>query len=399
MTIPAQEIYIIPGYAGRLEDPRIESSRSEAEESTAGSFQLNSVPRQFPWPSVLLNASEESSSCLWHQQSVVRRGALPPVKGSQEELTWCKEQLEWEKPDFTEPRHPVQMLPRSGGEHRTRVHRQGALVQTGEGIFTWFFRNVLMARVAASNSRQLIRSGVTGDNSSRQNIPEKLGKQTCTAVNRQSNGSLIHKPGRDSLRPSNNPGERALDVVPGEGHPTLGSIISFRRGKHQGRHRITGDEGSLQLDAKPSDIPEDSGSLPGLRQTCLHPTCPSAPKLLQLETRPSGRSHRCLSPGLEGAEGIHELSMESCRPGAVEGGGAGSGASPRSSNMALPTVVSQVAQPVGCCSSENPSSGGDDVGMRGASSRDNPASSSVAYLQQHYSNKISGEAMDLLLSS
>ena len=69
--------------------------------------------------------------------------------------------------------------------------------------------------------------------------------------------------------------------------------------------------------------------------------------------------------------------------------------------MALSTVVSQVAQPVGCRSSENPSLGGSDsAGMGEASSGDNPASSRVAYLRQHYSDKkISGEATDLLLSS
>ena len=155
------------------------------------------------------------------------------------------DQVKWEELDFTEPRHSVGVgcFPDQVVSIVQECTDGGTLVQTREGI-----------------PYQL--SGVTGGNSSCQNIPEKPGKQTCTVVNRQSNGSCIHKqPGWDSLRPSDNPGERALDVVPGEGHPTLGSISS-RRGKHQGRHRVTGDEGLLRLDAEPSDIPEDSGSLP-----------------------------------------------------------------------------------------------------------------------------------------
>ena len=92
--------------------------------------------------------------------------------------------------------------------------------------------------------------------------------------------------------------------------------------------------------------------------------------------------------------------MEPRRLSPVKSGGAGtgSGASPSSSNMAIPAMAPQTAQPSGFSSTENLfSSGGDGTGMEGASSR---ASSHVAYLRQHYADKkISGEATNLLLSS
>ena len=98
---------------------------------------------------------------------------------------------------------------------------------------------------------------------------------------------------------------------------------------------------------------------------------------------------------------LREPPVEPRRLSPVESGGAGRGASPGNFNMAIPAMVPQTAQPSGFSSTENFSSrGGDGTGMGGASSRDNPTSSRVAYLWQHYaSKKISGEVMNLLLSS
>ena len=52
-----------------------------------------------------------------------------------------------------------------------------------------------------------------------QDISEGPGKQTRITANRQSNSSGVHKQsGRDSLRPSHDSSQRALDVVPREGN-------------------------------------------------------------------------------------------------------------------------------------------------------------------------------------
>ena len=112
---------------------------------------------------------------------------------------------------------------------------RGPLVQTGEGI-----------------SHKL--SGAISGNTSRQDIPERAGKQTCIVFNRQSNSSRVHKQsGQDSLCPGDHPGKAGLDVVSRERDPDLSSIPP-RRGEHQSRHRVMGDEGLLQLEAESQRI-------------------------------------------------------------------------------------------------------------------------------------------------
>ena len=164
-----------------------------------------------------------------------------------------------------------------------------------------------------------------------------------------------------------------------------------------------GDEGSIRLDAESLDL---SGNLeafsgPQHRSVCIPPILP-APTLFQLETRSPGGSQGCLSSGLEGAESLCEPPMESHRTSPQEGGGASSQSSASCSSVAIPAMVSQAPQPPDRSATENPrpTRGSDVSGMGGATSRDNPASSHVAYLRQHYADKrISGEATDLLLSS
>ena len=120
-----------------------------------------------------------------------------------------------------------------------------------------------------------------------QDISEGPGKQTRITANRQSNSSGVHKQsGRDSLRPSHDSSQRALDVVPREGN-TADSTVPSRRVECQSGHRVESDEGSLRLDAEPVDFPTRTEPLPrhGDRSLCLTPLLP-APALLQLETRP-----------------------------------------------------------------------------------------------------------------
>ena len=101
-------------------------------------------------------------------------------------------------------------------------------------------------------------SGATSGNASCKVVPEKSGKQTCSAVDRKPHSSRVHQqPGRNSIPPSDTVGERALDVVPGERNANL-CTVSPGRGEYQSRHRILSDERLLGLDAEPSAVPMDT---------------------------------------------------------------------------------------------------------------------------------------------
>ena len=98
-------------------------------------------------------------------------------------------------------------------------------------------------------------------------------------------------------------------VVPTEGYPTDGAT-STRSGENEGRHRVESDEGSLQLDVESTGLSTNQGTLsvPGGQSICNQIDIPATP-ILQLETRPSNRSDKRLSPRLEADERIHKSSM------------------------------------------------------------------------------------------
>ena len=325
------------------------------------------------------------------RQSVIRR-ALPTVTsghGRAHLVEQSADQVEWEKPS-----------PQETGlaDRIRRIPNRVGSVPEHEGAHG---RSV----VHCGNGLPHKLPGASCCHIGGQDISEGPGKQTRITANRQSNSSGVHKQsGRDSLRPSHDSSQRALDVVPREGN-TADSTVPSRRVECQSGHRVESDEGSLRLDAEPVDFPTRTEPLPrhGDRSLCLTPLLP-APALLQLETRPPSGGNRCLPSTLERAKGIRKPTMEPCRQGPVTGGrtesGPGGAGGPC---LAIATMVSKPTQPPGSPSIENqpPSRGGcDDRGVGGSSARDNPTLSRVAYLRRHYSEKkISGEATDLLLSS
>ena len=173
-------------------------------------------------------------------------------------------------------------------------------------------------------------------------------------------------------------------------------------GECQSRHRVTSDEGPLRLDAEPVDIPAHPGAFPrsgggSLRVPTILPTA----EVLQLEARSIRGSNRRLSSRLEGGERLREPSVEPRRTSPIEGGGSSSRSSADSSSLAIATMVPQTSQPPSLLPFENqPSGEGNGRSVGRESARDNPTTSRVAYLRQHYSDKrISGEATELLLSS
>ena len=140
---------------------------------------------------------------------------------------------------------------------------------------------------------------------SSENIPQRSDKQTCLFVSGQHDCSSIHQqPQGHSITPSNRLCKRPLDVVPGEGHYSI-STTPTREAECDRQSGVKGDERPIRLDAKSKDIPEnpgDNGSYGG------GPICildnKSTALVLQLETRHSGRSNRCIHPGLDKSKGL-----------------------------------------------------------------------------------------------
>ena len=110
----------------------------------------------------------------------------------------------------------------------------------------------------------------------------------------------------------------------------------------------------LRLDAEPVDFPTDSEPLPLSGGRPVHnATDLPATSLLQLETRPIGRSDRRLSLGLEFGERLRQPSLEPYRESIDEGGISGGRANIVSPNLALSAMISQVVELAGVSSSEN----------------------------------------------
>ena len=397
----------VPGDGDRFTLARAACSREKTEKNQTGGNQgtqpgasshnersvtptretVFGVPGYSTRSPVLQSDSEGSGISVRKGQSILQR-ALSTVAGSKGRTLLVgrsADQMEREKPSSKEPR-PTDRV-------RCLPHRLGSVLRGGT------YRRSMVSRGDRLPHKL---SGTASSHTSGQDISEGPGKQTHTAVDRQPNSCSLHKqPGRDSLRPGDNSGKEPMDVVPRERNPNHRPVYSGR-GKHQGRHRVAGDEGSLRLDAESDTVPTDSKAVPesgdrSIRVPSILPTT----EILQLEARSPRGSNGRFPSRLEGTEGLCEPTMESHRPSPVESRGTSDGPSSDSSSLALATVVPQAAQSAGLQPPEDqPSRDGDDRSVGGQSSRDNTTLSRVAYLRQQYADKrISGEATELLLSS
>ena len=238
---------------------------------------------------------------------------------------------------------------------------------------------------------------------SSKNIPQRSDEQTCLVVLGQNDCSSIHQqPGWDSIPTSNHLSKRSVDVVPGEGYYSI-STTPTREAECDHQSGVKGDERPIRLDAKPKNIlenPGDNGLSYGGGPICILVN-KSIASALQLETRPSGRSNRCIPPGLEKSKGFCQPSLEPSGKGPGQGKTTGSKSDTSGSHMDIPTMVPSASKPTTRPPMENPTSGKSAVGSAGRILPGNSATTSrVAYIRKNYSNQgISEEATTLLLNS
>ena len=248
--------------------------------------------------------------------------------------------------------------------------------------------------------------GTASSNISSEDLFEERGKQICSTAFRQSDSSGIYRQlGRDSLRPGNDASKKSMDVEPRKRINTPGTV-SPRGEECKGRLGVMGDERPLRLDAESSDLPANFEAIPRPEDRPIHvPPILPATSLLQLETRPPSRRNRCLHPGMGGAKGICEPSLEPDRESSDKDRGPEGRPGTHS-----PVWLSQPWYPrlfnlLIYCSlpaedQATKQSTADGTGGGGAPARGNPFPARVAYLWQHYMNKrISRKATDLFLSS
>ena len=132
------------------------------------------------------------------------------------------------------------------------------------------------------------------------------------------NGSIRQQSGRDSVPPNEQNCKEFVAMVPSEGHPLASRALAGCI-QYDCRRGIQSDEGSVRLDAEHRSIsgnPEADG--PAVSEPlCLETDNPTT-RLLQLETRPRGKSLQCISSGLEEHSG-----SSLCQPTMVTGGESG----------------------------------------------------------------------------
>ena len=102
----------------------------------------------------------------------------------------------------------------------------------------------------------------------------------------------------------------------------------------------------------------------------------STATILQLETRPSGRSNRCIPPGLDKSKELCQSPLESNRKGSSQGETTGGKSDTNSSCMEITTMVPPAPKPIAGLPMENPTSARSAVGGADEISQGNPTTTS-----------------------
>ena len=173
-------------------------------------------------------------------------------------------------------------------------------------------------------------------------IPQGSQRCDCSVAAGQLDSCSIHQQLEGHSIPSpHHHGQITLAVGPGQRHNAL-STTHPRSAEHYSRPGIQSGEEQVRLDALSSSVQEslpDSGASGG-RPVRLTADSPIA-TILQLETRPTGGSSRCISTGLGPVEGVCQssvvLSGTCVEQGEITRGSTG----PSGSSMERPVLVSR----------------------------------------------------------
>ena len=304
-----------------------------------GEIQLG-CPGNTSGSSVLQEPIEGPSKCLGSKRTQLRC-SLPAVTGSQGRAGLVDEpfhSLEWEEPGTRQPELQI--------ESDASLIGWGASCQGTQTGGPWSQAEKRMH----INCLELLAATLAVKTF----LKDQVDKRVLLLLDNQN----LHKQlGWDSVPPGNQVSQGLMDVVSGDRHPPYSTTPTGGR-EYQGRQGVESDERSLRLDAEPRDFSSDMDSLSptGSRPIC-HLSIIPAPSLLQLASRPIGRSDRCFPPGLESSEGLRQSPLEPDREGIGESRATEGRANPSGANMALSALVPQATQPSRGTPPEDRSSG------------------------------------------
>ena len=214
---------------------------------------------------------------------------------------------------------------------------------------------------------------------------------------------ICEQTGGDSFPQTELYSQRALVMVHEQGYYP-GGRTSARSPQYDCRRGISSDEGSLRLDAEPSDFLQNQSEMGPIGSGHVRIQADdSTGEIFQLEARSRSRSSGCLQSGLEQhtREGLCQPPMEPSRQSAEHSPATASHASSGGSSMEEPAMVPHSTRNAGRLPSPTPSRRGPDHTITPNEHTSRATSTSrLAYLRRRYEDKeISEEGKDLLLAS
>ena len=225
----------------------------------------------------------------------------------------------------------------------------------------------------------------SGQSSSTNLLEEPIQRSGATATGQYHSSVLYQSSRGHSIPPSDMVSEESLAMMPETEYFIKGTTPS-REGKCYSRPGIQSDERPVRLDAEPRNI-QQATEVTGNRDTpvCIPSNQPASP-ILQLETRPSSSSNRCLLAGLVEHGNLCQPTMELDRQSPNKTASTRKHTDVISNpTMAITAMVPSTAGPSNRLATPPPREGGPDVAdMGGNITRGNTQTSRVAYLKQSY---------------
>ena len=293
--------------------------------------------------------------------------------------------LEWKGPSYRESRLNYRdrcLQKRLGGILYGNVHRRGVVPSR---IFS-------AHKLPGTFSRSLCNKNFYQGKSPNDCSPA-YGQYVCSTLHKQD--------GRYQIPCSGSFSTRSLGLV-SRTQNSGGSKVSTRHIEYSSRQGVQSNAGPPRLETRPPSVLHNKSAVgpTGSGSFCF-PADNTTPKVLQLETRSTGRGVGCFFPRLEQSEGIclpslcpsGQMPQTTSRPECVTSGAG-------STSLAVPAVVSTPSTELHSnTSSVTPLSRTINPPDRDAPIRQSPTSRLAAISQSYVKAGISQPAQELLLAA
>ncbi len=153
-------------------------------------------------------------------------------------------------------------------------------------------------------------AGVAGGNTGSEGLCEGHEQCLCFAEAGQHDGCLLHQPqGWDSVPQPDVADEEPLALVHGEKHHAAGSALA-RQTQCGGRRGVQDTDRQVRLEPGLCSVRATGCTVGATEGGLVRFQADKAISVFQLETRPAGSGHGCLSAAMEKSGSISESSLE-----------------------------------------------------------------------------------------